>query len=321
MFRTKDQKAFLKAQRRALLDQFAAYCESGDMTALHQWRLGIKKTRALLSLPGWAGRKLRHSEVLQAVDELYARSGKIRQHYLNQQRLAEVRPDPEPGPEPASGPGPDPELEAAAGQAGASDAARPPRPLTRKPRKALRLLEQYARLLREQCRPLPDRAIREHFRKRRRHIARLISKGLSKDPEALHNARTALKKLMYVHQALTPSLQQQLRLETAYLDQLQEAIGNWRDASLAAEAAEAGQHAGLHTAPDARHAQNAEAEEPAAEAAQHANESDNPSASDSPSASTSLPPLRAREAEALEHVRELAVNFEQKIRRPKADKA
>ncbi len=50
----------------------------------------------------------------------------------------------------------------------------------------------------------------------------------------LHQARKKIKTLLYLHKMLPRELTEQLHLDTDYLDQLQEAIGQWHDSVAAA---------------------------------------------------------------------------------------
>jgi CHAD domain-containing protein len=51
--------------------------------------------------------------------------------------------------------------------------------------------------------------------------------------DELHQARKKIKTMLYVQKILPPEITERVRLNTDYLDQLQEAIGQWHDVVVA----------------------------------------------------------------------------------------
>jgi CHAD domain-containing protein len=56
---------------------------------------------------------------------------------------------------------------------------------------------------------------------------------LTRSGDALHEARKRIKTLLYVQKLLPAAITALVRLNTDYLDRLQEAIGQWHDAVVA----------------------------------------------------------------------------------------
>lgn len=92
--------------------------------------------------------------------------------------------------------------------------------------------KQVGRRLRADIRAVSSRRIRDWYA--RQLIS--IGVGLTATGARLHKARKQIKELLYVLGFLPSRLVQELRLNEAYLDQLQDAIGQWHDAMIVAGA-------------------------------------------------------------------------------------
>jgi CHAD domain-containing protein len=77
--------------------------------------------------------------------------------------------------------------------------------------------------------PISTDKLKEYFRKR---LARLAADLARHDTQEIHSCRKQIKDLLHLYQALPEGLQKQLNIQSDYLDELQERIGEWHDLSL-----------------------------------------------------------------------------------------
>jgi CHAD domain-containing protein len=75
---------------------------------------------------------------------------------------------------------------------------------------------------------IADAFILTLYKKRLKRLARFFSKS-DHTIQALHKSRKKIKNLLYIHDILSKSLVNKLRLNKGYLNQLQDAIGEWHD--------------------------------------------------------------------------------------------
>ncbi|HTR29091.1 MAG TPA: CHAD domain-containing protein [Puia sp.] len=212
MLTKKKQRQYLYEKEQQWLNELTIFGETQDENALHRLRLGIKKIRALVRLTeGVRGKRL--SGDLRPLKKMFRQAGMIRDT-RSQLRLLEqhqlLSPDHR-------------ELRVLQLKEAADKFCRCVTDYRKEGRKA-------ARLLLADVEAIHGRAIRRWF------AGEIIQAGvlLTKSGDELHLARKKIKTLLYVQKMLPEKQVHQLRLDTDYLDQIQDAIGSWHDCVVAA---------------------------------------------------------------------------------------
>jgi CHAD domain-containing protein len=215
MLTKKKQRQYISEKEHQWLDELAAFDETRNEEALHRLRLGIKKIRALVRLSAHVRGK-RNSGDLRALKKMFRHAGMIRDT-RSQLRLLEdhqlLSPEHK-------------ERRVRQLQDAANKFSRRITDYRKKGKKA-------ARLLLADVESIHSGEIRRWF------AGEIIQTGvlLTRSGDDLHLARKKIKTLLYVQKILPQKLATQLRLDRDYLDNLQDAIGKWHDAVVAAEAA------------------------------------------------------------------------------------
>ncbi|HRI61503.1 MAG TPA: CHAD domain-containing protein, partial [Saprospiraceae bacterium] len=92
----------------------------------------------------------------------------------------------------------------------------------------VKTLRKLREVLAANFQDIENKVIVRLCRKRLKKITRFFDRS-DLPAEKLHINRNKIKNLLYCCDALPASLGDQLQLDTTYLDQLQDAIGNWHD--------------------------------------------------------------------------------------------
>jgi CHAD domain-containing protein len=208
MLTKKRQRRYLTEKEQHWLQELVVFDRSRDEKALHRLRLEIKKIRALVELAKAQSGK-RAAGYFRGLKEMFRQAGAIRDagsqvRYLEERHLLS------------------PEFRErqtrSIGLAG-DVFAEHIRQFRRKGRKA-------AKRIRTEMRSI-------HAGRIQRWYAREIIRTGILLMGPLHEARKKIKILLYVQKLLPVEIGERIRLNTGYLDQLQEAIGQWHDATVA----------------------------------------------------------------------------------------
>jgi len=81
-----------------------------------------------------------------------------------------------------------------------------------------------------------DLSLLETFLRKEMRVVERFFRKTYKDADQLHDIRKRIKNLLFIHPVLPKMLRNKLRMNTDYLDELQEAIGKWHDAHDVTEA-------------------------------------------------------------------------------------
>ena len=210
MLTKRKQRRFLAEKEQRWMHQLEAFGESHDDEALHRLRVEVKKIRALVKLISTDSGK-RAAGHFRGLKQMFREAGVIRdaasqaqwleqRHLMSpverEQRAAFVR---------------------AAGDLFTSH------------------LDRFRQNGQKASRRLRSDAHSIHAGRIRRWFAReILDAGilLSRQGPEIHDARKKIKTILYVHKLLPLAISQRIPLNTGYLDQLQEAIGQWHDAVL-----------------------------------------------------------------------------------------
>ncbi|GGA99219.1 CHAD domain-containing protein [Puia dinghuensis] len=209
MLTKKKQRKFLAKKNKEWQTYLQAYNDSRDPEALHQLRLALKKLHAVarFSKACCGGQALKDFQ--HGLQDMFKQAGIIRDAGNHLQLLEHFHTIPTTYVHQQA------QLQAVAiaeftGQVKAFR--------RRGIRAAKRLLSHVQ--------PVTIDCIRDWYAKQ------LISTGilLTASGDDLHEARKQIKDLLYILKLLPSEATAQLRLDADYLDQLQEAIGQWHDA-------------------------------------------------------------------------------------------
>jgi CHAD domain-containing protein len=224
MLTKKIQRRWLTEKEQRWLKELVVFDESRDEKALHRLRLEIKKIRALVELAKAQSGK-RASGHLRGLKEMFRQAGVIRDagsqvRYLEERHLLS------------------PEFRErqtrSIGLAG-DEFAGHIRQFRRKGKKA-------SKRIRMEVQSIHAGRIQQWYAREIIRTGILLTGSV--DPlhgptggdegyDPLHEARKKIKTLLYVQKLLPVEIAERIRLNTDYLDQLQEAIGQWHDAMMA----------------------------------------------------------------------------------------
>ncbi len=212
MLTKKRQRRYLTEKEREWLNELVAFDELRDEQALHRLRLGIKKIRALAELSAQVQGK-RFSKDFRPLKKMFRQAGQIRDS-RSQLRLLEAHQLVSPEYR---------ERRVHELQDAGEKFSRHVRSYRKQGLKAGRLI-------------LGDLRSIQGSRIRRWVAHEIIRTGLllTQSADDLHSARKKIKALLYVQKILPAKLASQLRLNTEYLDNLQDRIGKWHDLLVAA---------------------------------------------------------------------------------------
>lgn len=224
MLTKKRQRQYLTEKEQHWLQELVVFDQSRDEKALHRLRLEIKKIRALVELAKAQSGK-RAAGHFAGLKEMFRQAGVIRDagsqvRYLEERHLLS------------------PEFRErqtrSIGLAGDVFAGHI-RQFRRKGKKA-------AKRIRMEVHSIHPRRIQRWYAREIIRTGILLTgsvdplhgpKGEDEEYDPLHEARKKIKTLLYVQKLLPAEIVQRIRLNRDYLDQLQEAIGQWHDAMVA----------------------------------------------------------------------------------------
>ena len=215
MLTRKRQQEFLSAREKEWLRQLKLFDDTRNdprnQEALHRLRVGIKKIKAFVKLSKACAIKGPVKD-FQLLENMFRQAGKIRDigsqlHFLEQHQPAESEYR---------------NQGKLILQSAAAEFSAQAKEYRRKGKKAGRHLLADAESIRTRC-------VRTWY------AGQLIRTGILLDSsgDQLHKARKKIKTLLYVQKMLPDGMAAQLHLNTGYLDQLQEAIGQWHDTMMA----------------------------------------------------------------------------------------
>ncbi len=212
MLTKKRQQEFLSVREEEWLRQLKFFDDSRNQEALHGLRIGIKKIKAFVKLSKACAIK-GPAKDFQLLENMFRQAGKIRDigsrlHFLERHQPAEVEYR---------------NQQLLFLQSAAAEFSAQAKEYRRTGKKAGRHLLADVQSIRTRC-------VRTWY------ASELIRTGilLASSGGQLHKARKKIKTLLYVQKMLPDGMAAQLHLNTDYLDQLQEAIGQWHDTVMAA---------------------------------------------------------------------------------------
>lgn len=207
MLKKAQQRAYFNEVWDSMLAHLLAFCEAHDPEELHQFRVQVKKVKALL-LFLQDGADVQQHAPLQAI---FKQAGKIRSAHIHlafieQYRVANA------------------EFKNEQEKIARIESKR----FCSKTGANVKTLRRLRKKLAANFQNIENKVIVRLCKKRLKKITRFFDRS-DLPAEKLHINRNKIKNLLYCCNALPASLVDQLQLNTTYLDQLQDAIGNWHD--------------------------------------------------------------------------------------------
>ncbi|HTE00179.1 MAG TPA: CHAD domain-containing protein [Mucilaginibacter sp.] len=212
----KTEKAYFDEQWEGMTTHLKAFIRKGDQVELHQFRVQVKKLRAMLTLLDAASPKQRLLKDFKPVREIFKHCGNIRNAYINLQLSVRYHITNE---------------DFLMGQL--SKIENETTKFKNKGRKYLKAIKATHKVIRDDLRAINNTWINEFYKTRLGQISDAF--GHLQFNEELHNCRKQIKTLAYNRKIAQPALDGKLQLNDDYLDKLQDSIGNWHDNNLAIE--------------------------------------------------------------------------------------
>jgi CHAD domain-containing protein len=207
----KTERKYMVKTWRVMKRHLRSFVENGDQEDLHRFRTGVKKLRALLILADSAAKDSALEKRFKPVRKIFKQAGEIRDAYVNQ------------------------ELGKAVGEN--DDFIREQQQVMNIATLAFNAdmdqhkawLQKTRRGLLKRIRPISKLHLTLYYRQQLETIAVTLSQ--LRFNEELHTCRKQMKVLLYNYTLTNRELN--IHFNAAYLDQVQEAIGNWHDNQLA----------------------------------------------------------------------------------------
>ena len=214
MLTKRQQRKFLNKRKKQWQEQLTDFGSAQSSEALHQLRVTIKKIKAFARFSNaTSGAKMvRDADLMK---KMFRQAGIIRDAGNHLQLLEHFHPAPEEYKQEQQ------HIQSTA----ATTFLHHLKQYRREGRKAGR------RLLTD-IRKIPVQNIRDWYATQLIKISVL----LTATGDQLHRARKLIKELLYVQSLLPQKITNELKLNKDYLDQLQDAIGQWHDAAIVADA-------------------------------------------------------------------------------------
>ncbi len=204
--RGRQKKHFNKAWH-SMLAHLLAFCETQKQEELHRFRVQVKKIKALLRFSQGSS-SAQHLKPLQSI---FKQAGKIRGahihlHLIEQYQLANA------------------ELKNRQEKIEKDETRR----FCLRYNVHTKSLQRTEKTIFSNFQDIKNKVIVRLYKKRLKKLARSFAQPTDHTAN-LHKNRKEVKMLLYFHAMLPKLLVKKLRLNTSYLDRLQDAIGQWHD--------------------------------------------------------------------------------------------
>ncbi|MDP9046757.1 MAG: CHAD domain-containing protein [Bacteroidota bacterium] len=212
----KEEAKYLDKEWQEMIVHLAGFLESGDQEELHQFRVQVKKLRAMLYLFEHTSRQYGLLKKFKPVRKIFKHAGQIRDAYTNLQLSSRY------------------ELKNEAFEASQQKIIEEEINAFREnAKKYIKSINNAYKQIKKQLPHIDNSLIVEFYKKQLEQVA--ASLELLKFNEEMHNNRKLIKILMYNRKLADKSLDGLLTFNAAYFDQLQTNLGDWHDNVVAAE--------------------------------------------------------------------------------------
>lgn len=212
MLKKKRQQKYLVKRCLEMRRQLHAFAGSGSQEALHKLRVEIKKIRAVEKFTTSFDEK-KEDVRLKGIKKVFHAAGTIREANFNLQMMKQYHIK-------------DPAFSADTTHTLQQESEKFRLHAARNDKRIRNTVESLLRAIHS----VRNSDIRRWFTRQLKRIATGIT---ASSIDQLHDARKNIKTLLYVHGMLHKQLVESLKLNTIYLDQLQDDIGKWHDTAVA----------------------------------------------------------------------------------------
>jgi CHAD domain-containing protein len=213
--KVKQETKYLDKEWAQMNAHLKLFLETGDQEALHQFRVQIKKLRAMLDLFENTSKQHNLLKQFKPVRKIFKYAGNIRDAYTNLQLSAKYELNNEGF---ASG-------QQRIIEEGTSE-------FRQQGKKHLKNIKAAYKQLTKQLSKIDDNLIAEYYKNKLTQIA--AGMAISNFNEDMHTNRKLIKILVYNHKLADSALEGVINFNVSYLDKLQHAIGDWHDNVVAA---------------------------------------------------------------------------------------
>ena len=211
----KEETKYFDKEWAAMNARLKGFLATGDQEELHQFRVQIKKLRAMLELFENTSKQHKLLKQFKPVKKIFKYAGSIRDAYTSLQLTAKYELKNE-------------DFETGQQKIIADGTSN----FQHKGKEFLKSIKQTYKLLIKQLAKVDDRLIAGYYQNQLNHVA--AGMAISNFTEDMHTNRKLIKILVYNHKLADHALEGVINFNTAYLDQLQRAIGDWHDNVVAA---------------------------------------------------------------------------------------
>ncbi len=208
----KEKKQLDKLWKR-MQKRFKGFRNTGHTEQLHQFRIQVKKIRSFLTLLEAEKKNRGLLKDFKPVKKIFKSAGVVRDAGLHHKQAEEHG------------------IHLNGRNQQEEDAQQKEREqLFRQNKKHLRTMKKVKKKLHQHLHPVSKADMKTFFQNQIDITNRLLS--THHFTEELHNGRKALKHLLYNEQAVQQAWKKEQGLDFSYIDELQEALGNWHDNKL-----------------------------------------------------------------------------------------
>lgn len=197
-------------------EQLMFFLESEQQDQLHQFRVSVKKIKALLSLLKANRKSNKLLDAFQPVKDIFRHAGVIRDAFIHLE-LADQLQIKEP----------------VFYQEQKELLLRETMLFLKKGRNYIKTIDAVGKKLKKELGGVKNSQIVDFFKKQLDSIVLALAKG--EFDEEMHVCRKRIKNLLYNQKLVSKNLPDNLKLNFPYLDQVQDMLGRWHDSTSAKE--------------------------------------------------------------------------------------
>jgi CHAD domain-containing protein len=210
----KTGKAYFNEQWKEMTGRLKAFIKNGDQEELHQFRVQVKKLRAMLTLLDSPSAKRKLSRDFKPVRRIFQHCGNVRNAYINLQLGVRYKLQNQEFI--------DKQLYTI--ENGTIE-------IKEQGKEYLKIIKSVHNKLESDLTAISDKEINEFYKAQLEQISGALADLQFNDE--LHDCRKRIKTLVYNRKIANDALDGKLPINTDYLDKLQSNIGDWHDNILA----------------------------------------------------------------------------------------
>ena len=212
----KTEKAYFNEEWNDMVGHLNSFIKTGNQDELHQFRVQVKKLRAMLILLDAVSSKNKLTRDFKPVRKIFKQCGLIREAYINMLLTSRYKLNDE---------------EFILGQV--NEMEKNILSFKKLAKKHLKTIKSAHADLEHDLKAVDDDSVNEFYKRQLEQIASRLNE--LQFNESLHDCRKQIKNLVYNRKIAQKALDGKLEIDNDYLDKLQDRIGNWHDNELAME--------------------------------------------------------------------------------------